>query len=116
MYRLALVAFLLVGCAAREVYIAKPLPAAEQTAAREQVRGFAKAYCGACHQSTLPTARPAALVIFDLDQAEWSQTLTPARLRGGFPRRLNARLDAADRAVLRRFIEAELALRGAAAS
>ena len=111
---LAALALALAGCAAlrpAETYEAKPLAAGDLQAARETVRGFAVTHCGKCHVASLPTARPAALRIYDLDAPEWSSTLTAAQLRNGFPRRLNAELDADGRRVLRTFIEGELALR-----
>lgn len=111
---LALIAALaaaVAGCTHPQRFEAKPLPAAQQEAVREQVRGFAKAHCGTCHQSSRPTALPAALAIYDLDTPLWSAKLTAAQLRGGFPRRLNSSLDAAGQQQLRAFIESELALR-----
>ena len=101
------------GCASRQAYTARPLATDEHAAVRERIRVEAKTYCGSCHQSSLPTAKPAALAIYDLDRDDWATMLTPARLQNGFPRRLNARLDAQGREQLRRFIEAELALRTA---
>jgi len=100
-----------VGCAHQLQFEAKPLAPAERLAVREQVRGYAKAHCGTCHQASLPTAKPAALAIYNLDAEDWSSTLTAAQLKGGFPRRLNAQLDDAGRQQLRAFIESELALR-----
>lgn len=99
------------GCATRQVYTARPLAADEYATVRDRTRVEAKMHCGRCHQSSLPTANPAALAIYDLDRDDWATMLTPARLQHGFPRRLNARLDAPGREQLRRFIEAELALR-----
>jgi mono/diheme cytochrome c family protein len=96
---------------AKPTFEAKPVPPGDHLAAREQVRSFAKTYCGACHQASLPTAKPAALAIFNLDAEDWSSTLTTERLTGGFSRRLNARLDAAGRQQLRAFVEGELARR-----
>ena len=99
------------GCATRQAYTARPLAAEEHAAVRDRIRVEAKTHCGSCHQSSLPTAKPAALAIYDLDRDDWATMLTAARLQNGFPRRLNARLDAPGREQLRRFIEAELALR-----
>lgn len=108
-------ALAIAGCAAipstLEGYEAKPLPASELQAARDKVHGFAVTHCGQCHIASLPTARPAALRIYNLDAAEWSSTLTAGQLRNGFPRRLNAQLDEDGKRVLRTFIEGELALR-----
>lgn len=79
--------------------------------ARDQVRGYARTHCGTCHMASLPTARPRALAIYNLDAEAWSSTLTAAQLRNGFPRRLNGRLDDEGKRQLRTFIEGELALR-----
>jgi hypothetical protein len=108
MITLAAVAF---GCVRQPPFEAKPLAPGDHLAVREQVRGLAKTYCGTCHQASLPTAKPGALAIFDLDAEDWSSTLTTERLTGGFSRRLNARLDAAGRQQLRAFVEGELARR-----
>lgn len=106
----ALVA-LLAGCARLPVYESRPVAAGELQQVRERVREYAKTHCGTCHIASLPTARPAALAIYNLDAKEWSSTLTAAQLRNGFPRRLNGRLDEEGKRELKTFIEAELALR-----
>ncbi|MFZ2652921.1 MAG: hypothetical protein WA210_22705, partial [Burkholderiaceae bacterium] len=86
-------------------------PVADTVALRERVRGWARSYCGSCHMASLPSAKPAALAIFNLDADAWSSTLSAARLEGGFTRRLNRRLDEAGREQLRAFVEYEVALR-----
>ena len=78
---------------------------------RERMRAIAKTHCGTCHQSTLATAKPAALAIHDLDSPEWPATLTRAQLEGGFTRRLNARLDDEGKSLLRAFVAEEAARR-----
>ena len=92
-------------------YQARALPGDELQSARGAVRGYAKTHCGTCHQSTLPSARPAALAIFNLDADTWSSTITASQLQNGFPRRLEGRLDERGKVALRTFIEGELALR-----
>jgi hypothetical protein len=94
---------------------ASPPPAllvpAELQAVRAQIHAFATTYCGTCHKASLPTARPAALAIYNLDAENWSSTLSAAQLEGGFTRRLNGRLDDSGRALLRTFVSNEVALR-----
>lgn len=87
------------------------LAAAELHAVRAQIHAFATTYCGTCHKSSLPTAKPAALAIYNLDAENWSSTLSAAQLEGGFTRRLNGRLDDSGRALLRTFVSNEVALR-----
>ena len=104
-------AALVAGCASLPAYEAKALAPADLHAAREQVRAYARTHCGTCHIASLPTARPAALAIYDLDAQAWSSTLSATQLRDGFPRRLNAQLDDDGKRQLRTFIEGELAVR-----
>jgi mono/diheme cytochrome c family protein len=108
---LATLAIVVTGCARLPTYETRSVPPAELQQARDQVRGYAKTHCGACHIASLPTANPAALKIYNLDSDQWSSTLTATQLRNGFPRRLNGQLDEAGKRQLRTFIEGELALR-----
>src|SRR5258705_9420455 len=101
----------LAGCARLPVYEPKALVPPELQTVRDQIRGYARTHCGTCHIASLPTARPAALAIYNLDANDWSSTLTAAQLRNGFPRRLNSQLDEAGKLQLQAFIEGELALR-----
>ncbi|MEZ5429078.1 MAG: hypothetical protein R2747_22720 [Pyrinomonadaceae bacterium] len=39
-----------------------------------------KEHCGQCHQSSLPTANPKALAIFDLDKTPWYGSVSDQRL------------------------------------
>jgi mono/diheme cytochrome c family protein len=114
-----LAAVLALGCAhgvdgAREAAVdaPRPPPSLEPAALREHVRVLAKTHCGQCHQASRPTAKPAALAIYNLDADDWSDTLSAARLEGGFTRRLNGRLDTTDRRLLREFVVQEVARRG----
>ena len=81
-------------------------------ALRDWARELARLHCGACHIASRPTAKPAALAIYNLDAPDWSATLSAERLRGGFTRRLNGRLDDAGQQRLRAFVESEVAARG----
>jgi hypothetical protein len=87
------------------------LAPAELQAVRAQIHAFATTHCGTCHKASLPTAKPAALAIYNLDAENWSSTLTAAQLEGGFTRRLNGRLDERGRLLLRTFVSNEAALR-----
>jgi mono/diheme cytochrome c family protein len=84
---------------------------ANLTALRDWTRDLAREHCGTCHIASLPTAKPAALAIYNLDAPDWSSTLSPQRLRAGFTRRLNGKLDAAGQQRLRDFVETEIAAR-----
>ncbi|NNE99565.1 MAG: hypothetical protein HKN25_11150 [Pyrinomonadaceae bacterium] len=41
-----------------------------------------KQNCGTCHRSTLSTAKPKALAIFDLDKRPWHESVTDKHLKG----------------------------------
>jgi hypothetical protein len=110
-FPLLIAGVLLGGCSTLPAYESRSIASGELQQVRERVREYAKTHCGACHIASLPTARPAALAIYNLDAKEWSSTLTAGQLRNGFPRRLNGRLDAEGQRELKTFIEAELSLR-----
>ena len=44
------------------------------------VRELAKPHCGECHQSSRPTAKGAALAVFDLDRVDWYATMADHQL------------------------------------
>jgi hypothetical protein len=56
------------------------------TAASEQAREVLRAHCGSCHRPGLPTSKPAALKIFDLDRSDWFSTMTTEQLDKGLKR------------------------------
>lgn len=108
---IAALAFAVPGCARLPTFEARTISPFELQAARDQIRTHARTHCGTCHIASLPTARPAALAIYNLDSNEWSSTLTAAQLRNGFPRRLSGQLDEEGKRHLKTFIEGELALK-----
>lgn len=63
------------------------------------------ANCGQCHQSTLPTANPKALVIFDLDKKPWYTSVSDKHLES-ISRRISTKggLSDTDRAAILEFI------------
>jgi mono/diheme cytochrome c family protein len=79
----------------------------------QRMREVALQHCGTCHQASRPTARAAALAIYNLDTPDWSATLSRAQLEGGFSRRLKSQLDEQGLRLLREFVAAELARRPA---
>ena len=48
---------------------------------REAAREALDRNCGECHTSTLPTALPRALRVYDLAQLDWSRRMSDAQLR-----------------------------------
>lgn len=115
----ALCALWLSACAQRPVASERAeavaaAPPADPLLVRQRLRDLAKTHCGNCHQASLPTAKPAAVAVHNLDADDWPATLSAAQLEGGFTRRLSGRLDDTDRRWLRAFVEQEVALRRAA--
>jgi mono/diheme cytochrome c family protein len=80
-------------------------------ALNERMRVFALQHCGTCHQASRPTARAAALAIYNLDAPDWSATLSRSQLEGGFTRRLKAQLDDEGLKLLQAFVASEVARR-----
>jgi hypothetical protein len=48
---------------------------------REAAREVLDRNCGECHTSTLPTALPRALRVYDLAQLDWSRRMSDVQLR-----------------------------------
>jgi hypothetical protein len=82
--------------------------AAAPASLASEVNAMARPHCGSCHQSSLPTASPRALAVFDLDHDDWSAGLSARQLRS-FLGRLDGKLDAARRARVSAFIDAAIA-------
>jgi hypothetical protein len=51
------------------------------TADEAAVHSILDRYCARCHDRTLSTAKPAALAVFDLEDADWTARMTDAQLR-----------------------------------
>jgi hypothetical protein len=61
-----------------------PLP--QLTAIRDAAHRVMSARCGECHESHRPTAKPAALAVFDLDQPDWPSRFDAGRFDAGLRR------------------------------
>jgi hypothetical protein len=77
-----------------------------QAARTEQVRTLIRPHCGSCHTGSLPSAKPKAVAVFDLDTREFQARMTRAQL-DAFIGRLSGKLDDAGQAVVRVFVEVE---------
>jgi hypothetical protein len=80
-------ACVLAGCSRRSAPDAPDAGVAAQMAVdridvlREAAREVLDRNCGECHTSTLPTAIPRALRVYDLAQLDWSRRMSDAQLR-----------------------------------
>ena len=78
-----------VGLFSSENRLTSPtLPDSDLAALRKEVREIIRPSCGSCHTSTLPTAKPKAVAVFDLKSDDWSAGMTAAQLKG-FEKRLD---------------------------
>jgi hypothetical protein len=91
------------------------LPAAQELAGPALLRARAEAHdmlarhCGSCHEGHQPTAKPAALAVFDLDQPDWPARFDAHRFEAALGR-LASKPDA-DRTIFVALRDAELASR-----
>jgi len=76
---------------------------------RRNAREIIRPHCGTCHTSTLATAKPGAIRIFDLARDDWSSMITKDHLKG-FERRLRD-LNESDGKVVSELIRTELSIR-----
>jgi hypothetical protein len=90
------------ACAARPQPRASAL--APQTLTQAELQKLSERHCSACHQSSVSREKPAALAVFDLDQAGWSVHLAAAQF-DVFYQRMQGELDAPTRGRLRVYTE-----------
>ena len=69
----------------------------------EQTRKVLVEHCGVCHVGTLPSARPAALRIYDLSEQAWDARLKPENYPG-ISRRVNRQASDAQKAVVEKYL------------
>jgi len=68
------------GCSAAPSVDAHAVAAAELPALRDATREIVRPHCGLCHVPSSPEAKPAALAVFDLEQADWGATMDRGQL------------------------------------
>lgn len=83
---------------------------------REAAREALKTSCGRCHDHVRPTAIPAALRIFDLQEQDWSARTSDLQLDHIEGRLAGFHVPEPDRVIIRRFLDAERARRAARAT
>lgn len=85
----------------------RPPSAQQRMALSDAAREALRPSCGRCHDGAQPTARPAALRVFDLAQSDWSAQLTEAEMDHMVGRFEGFKMPAADQVTVRRFLDAE---------
>ena len=81
----------------------------ELLALRKEVREIIRPTCGSCHTSTLPTAKPKAVAVFDLKNDDWSGKMTVSQMKG-FDKRLD-KFNPSEKSKINKLLDAELARR-----
>jgi hypothetical protein len=81
------------------------------TQLRDQARQVLQGSCGRCHDGTRPTAKPAALRIFDLQQREWAAAMSNEQMNHMSSRFEGFGMPIPDRARVQAYIDAEIARR-----
>jgi hypothetical protein len=65
--------------------------------------------CGSCHRSSLATAKPRALAVFDLEERAWHRHMTDDQIRELARRaRSSNEIDEWDRPIIERFVRCRL--------
>ena len=82
------------------------LIAAAAPGAQDARKVLEAARCNQCHDSAVSEENPRALAVYDLHEKDWPARLPDARLPKLLGRLRSA--PAADREIVRRFVEAEL--------
>ena len=99
-----LLVMIMVLSGAAAVAAEKSVPGREEARKVLKERG-----CGKCHDTAVSTENPQALAVYDLHEVDWPAKMSDLRLPKLMTRLKSA--PAADRKVVKRFIEAELAVR-----
>jgi mono/diheme cytochrome c family protein len=77
------------------------------------VRGLIEEHCGTCHNSTRQTAKPAALKVFDLNEDDWTASMSNDQLQKVMGRVNGVNLPPAKRQLVASFIKGKLEQRAA---
>jgi hypothetical protein len=84
---------------------------ADLAALREAARESLETTCGRCHDGSRPTARPAAIRIFDLHEADFLLGVTDVQMDHMVGRFESFKMPPQDRETVRRYLDAERARR-----
>jgi hypothetical protein len=94
-------------CSSGHTVEGKQIPDEKLALLRAEVREVIRPSCGSCHTSSLPTAKPKAVAVFDLTRDDWSSSMTSEQLKSFAARSKDFREDA--RAKVDLLLAAEMA-------
>jgi hypothetical protein len=105
--KLLFILFLL-RCATYPNVIEKETPIMEHLAMQDKIKEWIREDCASCHTSTLSTAKPKALQVFDLKFSDWMSRMTKKQLEETFIKRLGRTVEEKNRATVSSALGAEL--------
>ncbi len=104
---LFLILFLL-QCATYPTVTEKETPIMEHLGMQDKIKEWIRRDCGSCHTSTLSTAKPKALQVFDLKFSDWMSRMTKKQLKETFTKRLGRTVEEKNRTTISDALSAEL--------
>lgn len=106
-FRLFLILFLF-QCATYPIVTEKEAPVMEHLAMQDKIKEWIRSDCASCHTSTLSTAKPKALQVFDLKFTDWMSRMNKKQLEETFIKRLGRTVEEKNRATVSSALGAEL--------
>lgn len=95
-------------CANYPPVIEKQMDAMEHIALQDKIKEWIRPDCGSCHTSSLSTAKPKALQVFDLKYTDWMSRMNKKQLEKTFVDRLGYTVTAENRTYVSKALSAEL--------
>lgn len=95
-------------CATYPPVIEKEMPAMEHLSKQDKIKEWIQSDCGSCHTSTLSTANPKALQVFDLKFTDWMSRMNKKQLEKTFIQRLGRTVSEENRQIVSDALGAEL--------
>lgn len=97
-----------IHCASYPPVIEKEIPVLEHLTKQDKIKEWIRSDCGSCHTSTLSTAKPKALLVFDLKFTDWMSRMNKKQLEKTFIQRLGRTVKDEDRQIVSDALGAEL--------
>ncbi len=98
----------LLHCASYPRVIEKEISTMEHLAMQDKIKEWVRPDCGSCHTSTLSTADPKALQVFDLKFTDWMSRMNKKQLEKTFVARLGSTVVEENRQYVSEALGAEL--------
>ncbi|MBK8394570.1 MAG: hypothetical protein IPL26_04895 [Leptospiraceae bacterium] len=106
--RLLIFIIFLNSCVTYPPVIEKEIPTMKHLAMQDDIKEWIRLDCGSCHNSTLSTANPKALQVFDLKFTDWMSRMNKKQLEKTFIQRLGRTITEKNRPIVTEALGAEL--------